>query len=147
MCQFCKLITLESDTFLDLYKPIGKGQSGTVYLGEVYKTELNGHFGSVAFKCSDSSSSILDIKNFLSEIKILSYIGHHENIICFIGAYTEKLDRGYMFVNSLQILKLHQLHKSYIFANYFRYCPPSTGILSIGKFRQISAGKWKTQVI
>lgn len=69
--------------------PIGKGQSGTVYLGQI-----DGYPGPIAFKSSDSSNSILDIKNFLSEIKIMSYIGHHENIVCLIGAYTEKLERG-----------------------------------------------------
>ncbi|XP_035700554.1 uncharacterized protein LOC110844319 isoform X2 [Folsomia candida] len=74
---------------IDLSNPIGKGQSGTVYLGQI-----DGYPGPIAFKSSDSSNSILDIKNFLSEIKIMSYIGHHENIVCLIGAYTEKLERG-----------------------------------------------------
>jgi hypothetical protein len=69
---------------------LGKGQCGTVYKGKILGEEDT----VVAFKTTDAFSSIIDVKNLLSEIKIMSYIGEHENIVCLLGACTEKLEKG-----------------------------------------------------
>jgi hypothetical protein len=100
-----KKYELDKGSFkIDMSKPIGKGQSGTVYIGSI------DGFGTVAFKSTNASSSIMDIKNFLSEIKIMSYIGKHPNLISFYGAYTKKLESGgwmntYIFLKHL--IKIH----------------------------------------
>jgi len=33
-------------------------------------------------------------KSFLSEVKILCYIGEHTNVVTFFGAYTKEIHKG-----------------------------------------------------
>ncbi|CAG7676356.1 unnamed protein product [Allacma fusca] len=69
--------------------------SGT--FGKVVK----GHIGflAVAIKISKSSSeSLMYVKCLLKEIKIMSYVGNHPNIVNLFGACTSKLEKNEVFV-------------------------------------------------
>ncbi|CAG7815689.1 unnamed protein product, partial [Allacma fusca] len=69
--------------------------SGT--FGKVVK----GHIGflAVAIKITKSGSqSLMYVKSLLKEIKIMSYVGNHPNIVNLFGACTSKLDKNEVFV-------------------------------------------------
>lgn len=72
---------------------MGSGQCGVVLRGKI-----KGREDAVAFKCTTPSSTVVDIKSLMSEIKILSYVGEHTNILCILGAYTKKIERGIVYV-------------------------------------------------
>ncbi|ODM95569.1 Vascular endothelial growth factor receptor 1 [Orchesella cincta] len=77
---------------IDKTKVMGSGQSGVVLKGT-----MTGYPYPVAFKCTTSSSTVVDIKNIMTEIKILCYIGEHDNVVCILGAYTRKIQRGTLY--------------------------------------------------
>lgn len=53
----------------------------------------------IAIKMTKASgSSTTGLKGLLSEIKVLSYLGRHENIVVLMGAYTARLKRGQLYV-------------------------------------------------
>lgn len=72
---------------------MGSGQCGIVLKGTI-----KGRADAVAFKCTSPASTVVDVKSLMSEIKILSFIGEHNNILCILGAYTKKIERGIVYV-------------------------------------------------
>jgi len=68
---------------------LGKGEHGAVYSGNIASCKE-----SVAVKTTCLSLSAESAKQLLAEIKILIYVGKHENVINFIGAYTAEKVTG-----------------------------------------------------
>jgi len=68
---------------------LGQGNYGVVYKGSI-----EGIPGGVAFKTLNSNGSIIELKNLLSEIKIMAFVGEHEHIVNLLGAYTAKIEQG-----------------------------------------------------
>jgi serine/threonine protein kinase len=68
---------------------LGEGNSGIVYLGRIHSLP-----DPIAVKTLKVEASIIDLKNLLSEIKIMSYVGRHDNIVQLLGAHTAKIERG-----------------------------------------------------
>lgn len=93
---------------------MGSGQSGIVIRGSI-----KGYPGPVAFKCTTASSTVTDVKAIMSEIKILSYIGQHVNVLCILGAHTRKIERGIVYV-ALEYCSLGSLE------SFLRKVDPST---------------------
>jgi hypothetical protein len=60
----------------------------------VYRGNITGTKGFVAFKKPNANMSATQLKNLLSEIKIMSYIGKHENVVILLGAHTEGIKDG-----------------------------------------------------
>ena len=58
---------------------LGSGEFGTVHQGF-----LNGE--AVAVKTCKSTVDVEDFKGILAEIKIMEYLGSHENVVQFLGA-------------------------------------------------------------
>ncbi|CAL8121490.1 unnamed protein product [Orchesella dallaii] len=85
---------LTKDTFFIENKLLGKGE----FAGFVYKGKIKGHLNDVAFKRTTFSSKIFALRGLLSEIKILSYLGKHENVVSLCGAYTAELANGIVYV-------------------------------------------------
>ncbi|CAG7786744.1 unnamed protein product [Allacma fusca] len=69
---------------------LGEGQYGIVQKGT-----LNGQ--SVAVKSSKSTADIEYFKAFLKEIKLMAYIGEHENVVRFCGAVVDKIQERLCF--------------------------------------------------
>lgn len=90
----------------------------------------------VAFKTTDSSSSLLNIKNLLSEIKILSYIGVHENVIRLIGVCTDRIERG-IFLSSSAHLFILKNHKLYGNSNILGNISVALEYCSLGSLKQV----------
>lgn len=67
---------------------------GRGHYGVVYKGRIEGVAEEAAFKTLNSNGSIIELKNLLSEIKIMSYVGHHDHIVNLLGAYTAKIEQG-----------------------------------------------------
>lgn len=78
-CDIC-LCAIDSENML------GKGAFGTVLKGRV-----EGIKDFVAVKTVNSSCEVNQFKGFLSELKIMIFIGKHPNIVSLIGASTEKI--------------------------------------------------------
>ncbi len=72
--------------FLDEHDILGSGAFGLVLRGK-----LSGHPEEVAIKTIKPFSAISYFKALLSELKIMVYIGKHENVVTLIGAYTGKI--------------------------------------------------------
>jgi len=70
---------------------------GTGAFGSVYRGCVNGISNKVAIKTTQPSCSITTLKSLLSEIKVLSHLGQHDNIVCLIGACTQELKQGKNF--------------------------------------------------
>ncbi|CAG7819572.1 unnamed protein product [Allacma fusca] len=69
---------------------LGEGQFGIVQRGT-----LNGQ--SVAVKSSKSTADIEYFKAFLKEIKLMAYIGEHDNVVQFCGAVVDKIQERLCF--------------------------------------------------
>lgn len=65
---------------------LGSGAFGTVLKGT-----LEGYDNFVAIKTVNPRCEVTHFKGFLSELKILMYIGKHPYIVGLIGAYIEKI--------------------------------------------------------
>ncbi|ODM92340.1 Fibroblast growth factor receptor 1 [Orchesella cincta] len=81
-----------SDLFIDIDNILGKGNFGTVYKGRAKGKD-------VAIKLLNNSSATND--SLISELKVLSSIGKHKNVVGFIGAWvlyivTELCNNGSM---------------------------------------------------
>jgi len=112
---------------VDELEVLGKGQFGTVYKGKI-----SGSMDIVAFKTPNREQvSATYLKNLLQEIKIMIYIGHHENVVKLIGAHTQKIREG-KHLNFLLIspVSLLDLRKSFYFIRRVVHC---LGILRFGK--------------
>ena len=64
---------------------LGSGEFGTVHPGF-----FNGE--AVAVKTCKSNVDVDDFKGILAEIKIMGYLGHHENVVKFVGADIYRID-------------------------------------------------------
>jgi len=64
-----------------------------VFKGQV---EINGRLMEVAIKTTKSveSPDSTHLKNLLSELKLMIYIGKNPNIILLVGAYTKEIKNG-----------------------------------------------------
>jgi hypothetical protein len=76
---------------IDYDKKLGEGEFGIVFGGKVTKDEL---CHEVAVKMMKSKGSAADLKCFLSELKILSSISNHENVVSLVAAFTGNMKRG-----------------------------------------------------
>ncbi|CAL8128519.1 unnamed protein product [Orchesella dallaii] len=89
-----KQYELDKTSFTIDYKSLlGTGTFGSVYKGTIHDTNKE-----CAFKLTQPSCSITTLKGLLSEIKLLSYLGNHENIVALIGSYTAELRNGIVYV-------------------------------------------------
>ncbi len=88
--------------FLDESMLLGAGAFGSVCLAKVV---TNGKECSSAVKKANQTSESL--KSLMSEIKVLTYLGTHENIVGLVGAYTAELTRGIM-VSKVKLFKTLQ---------------------------------------
>ncbi|CAL8128637.1 unnamed protein product [Orchesella dallaii] len=82
-------LSLEEFSF-DTQKILGFGNFGIVYEGAA-----KGH--SAAIKKPNDNCPLI-VSNVLSEIKVLSMIGEHQNVVRFIGACTEDIEQGILYV-------------------------------------------------
>jgi serine/threonine protein kinase len=64
--------------------------------GMVYKGAISGLGSLVAIKTSKRNIDVEQFKAMLSEIKIMSHIGVHDNIVHFVGACTANIQSGTM---------------------------------------------------
>jgi serine/threonine protein kinase len=71
--------------------PLGKGEFGVVYVGSLRK-ENSEDFMPVAIKVAQKHL----LPSLLREIKILSYIGVHPNIVSMVGASVKDLQQSTM---------------------------------------------------
>lgn len=85
---------------------LGSGEFGKVCMAKIFKE--SGKILPAAVKMPLTPATRGSLMGILSEIKVLSYTGKHENIVELLGAYTEQLPKG-MFAQTKQnvnILKL-----------------------------------------
>jgi len=66
----------------------------------VYKGKMENEPFDLAFKTTKPNCPATALKGILSEIKVLIYLGKHENIVNLHGAYTAELRKGRCFHNS-----------------------------------------------
>ncbi|ODM88632.1 Macrophage colony-stimulating factor 1 receptor 1 [Orchesella cincta] len=93
----------------DWNSPLGKGTFGAVYRGTVRKIEGNRELN-VAVKTTCPSSPSTSITDFLTEIKVLSHLGKHDNIVNIVGAYTKGIKKGKIYI-FLELCELGCLEK------------------------------------
>ncbi len=74
---------------------LGSGQFGVVYKGSVRDSSSTLH---TAVKTLKSSCNSEDIKSFLSEIKLMIYLGKHPNLVKIIGACTNNCRMGEIYL-------------------------------------------------
>ncbi|CAL8090050.1 unnamed protein product [Orchesella dallaii] len=78
---------------IDTENCLGKGAFGTVLKGRV-----EGISDVVAVKTINNDCEVNRFKGFLSELKIMIYIGRHPNIVSLIGASTEKIKEKTLYI-------------------------------------------------
>ena len=76
---FYIIFTLES-------KILGKGEFGIVTKGKIGRAP-------VAIKTVKKTADIAYLKALLSELKIMCFVGQHDNIVNLIGACTENIHK------------------------------------------------------
>ena len=65
---------------------LGEGQYGRCIRGKIRGQD-------VAVKMN-KSSDVSVFKDFLSELKIMAYVGVHENVVEFLGAVVDDIQKG-----------------------------------------------------
>jgi serine/threonine protein kinase len=75
---------------IDETKLLGSGQFGVVYKGFLLR---NGEKEVVAVKTVAKGVPVEVFKALLSEIKIMAFLGKHENVVELIGANTQDIFR------------------------------------------------------
>ncbi|ODN04986.1 Vascular endothelial growth factor receptor 3 [Orchesella cincta] len=78
---------------IDTENCLGKGAFGTVLKGRV-----EGISDVVAVKTVNNDCEVNRFKGFLSELKIMIYIGRHPHIVSLIGASTEKIKEKTLYI-------------------------------------------------
>lgn len=86
---------------------LGCGQFGCVFKATIEKD--NGKVVEVALKMAKDDCPKTGLIGLLSEIKILSYLGRHPNIVGLHGAYTAELSQGIVYI-AIEICELGSLH-------------------------------------
>ena len=66
---------------------MGEGEFGCCVRGE-YRGDM------VAVKSTKDTVEVAAFKDFLREVKIMAYIGSHDNIVEFIGAQVSSIDQS-----------------------------------------------------
>ncbi|CAL8118447.1 unnamed protein product [Orchesella dallaii] len=79
--------------FIDKTDLLGSGAFGSVFKGTI-----TGLVNPVAFKMTRPDCPVSALRGLLSEIKILSHLGKHDNIVSICGAYTTELENGIVYV-------------------------------------------------
>lgn len=69
----------------------------------------------MALKMAKEGCQRSGLKGLLSEIKILAYLGKHDNIVYIVGAYTAELQKGLLYL-ATELCTLGNLQ------NYLRNC-------------------------
>jgi len=87
--------------FEDLDKPLGSGAFGVVLKGRISNN-------SVAVKTTRDGVEKVYLAALIQELKVLSYLGSHENIVNMLGAYTSQLRQGFaeFFLRFRCVLKI-----------------------------------------
>lgn len=67
---------------------LGSGAFGCVYRG---KLTTESGTKSVAVKTVNPNADVAYFKTLLSELKVMTYVSHHENVIGLIGACTAQI--------------------------------------------------------
>lgn len=99
---------------------LGTGQFGCVYKALIEnKSDEDNSQIEVALKMAKSDCPKNALKGLLSEIKILTYLGKHPNIVSIQGAYTAEILNGIVYV-ATELCSLGSLE------NYLRKSQPST---------------------
>lgn len=80
--------------FADTKKPIGSGNFGTVYYGQIHSPDSQAV--SVAVKSINYKAGDECIKALLTEITIMAYVGKHPHphILKFVGCCTRNILQG-----------------------------------------------------
>ncbi|ODM96865.1 Platelet-derived growth factor receptor beta [Orchesella cincta] len=91
---------------IDKTATLGSGAFGAVYRGIVQKEQEI----KVAIKTTKIPSPTTAISALLSEIKVMTHIGQHENVVSMIGAYTKEVRTGKIYV-FLELCSLGSLEK------------------------------------
>ncbi|OXA57693.1 vascular endothelial growth factor receptor kdr-like [Folsomia candida] len=87
---------------IDDSNPLGRGAFGLVLKARLFKEDgdpfCQNQFETVAVKTVDKDADDVYFRALLSELKILVYIGRHENIVNLIGACTSELKERKLYV-------------------------------------------------
>jgi len=76
--------------FIDEENILGNGEFGCVYKGKIERKI-------VAIKTTKKNIDVDQFKAMLSEIKVMTYLGPHENVVSFVGACTDNIRQGEQF--------------------------------------------------
>ncbi|OXA48438.1 Fibroblast growth factor receptor 2 [Folsomia candida] len=79
---------------LQIEDEINRGSFGIVYAGWLHRDDGN---IKVAIK-THIGNLVTEFKALLCEVKILAYLGHHENILKFYGACTERIKKREVYM-------------------------------------------------
>jgi len=68
--------------------------AGVVYNGKFIDQKCAMKELNVAVKTFKSSADVDSLKSLLSELKIMTKVGQHENVVNLIGAYTREIKQS-----------------------------------------------------
>ncbi|CAI9532743.1 unnamed protein product, partial [Staurois parvus] len=74
---------------LKLGKPLGRGAFGQVVEADAFGIDTTGTCKTVAVKMLKEGATDSEYRALMSELKILSHIGHHLNVVNLLGACTK----------------------------------------------------------
>lgn len=102
---------------------LGKGNFGEVRKGQV---EIGQRKSVIAVKSVKSTEDIDDFRATLLELKIMSSIGHHDNIVQLVAASTEEIQKR----NQPSYLLSFFITRNYTLKNY-RLFPPGNILIGV----------------
>ncbi|KAM5192555.1 vascular endothelial growth factor receptor 2 [Mantella aurantiaca] len=91
----CERLLYDSTTWefprdrLKLGKPLGRGAFGQVVEADAFGIDKTGTCKTVAVKMLKEGATDSEYRALMSELKILSHIGHHLNVVNLLGACTK----------------------------------------------------------